>query len=65
MKWISDVTKSNDFEKVVAQIPSWSDLTAASQPNAWSHLKESDREPLPSVGRANAHFDCEFWHPAM
>lgn len=62
MKWIADITGNDDFERVVARIPNLSEI-GASDPKVWSHLKDEDREPLPSIRRAIAHFDCELDQP--
>ena len=59
MKWIADLTGNDEFEKEVSKIPNLNDLSAASDPKVWAHLTDQEREPLPSVARANAHFHCE------
>jgi hypothetical protein len=56
MKWIAEITGSDEFEKAVSKIPNISDFKA-SDPKVWAYLQEQDREPLPSKERASAHIN--------
>lgn len=60
LKWIAEVTGSNDFAEIVGRMFDPHVQTSKLDLNAWAHLAERERAQLPSKRRAGALLDCKF-----
>jgi hypothetical protein len=60
LKWIAEVTGSDDFAKIIARMFDPQTQAAKSDIHAWCHLPENERVPLPSKRRAGALLDCKY-----
>ncbi|KAG4430435.1 hypothetical protein IFR05_014078 [Cadophora sp. M221] len=60
LQWFTEITGNNECAKLMSRGPSPAESEKISKPEAFSHLEESQRTPLPSKRRAAAMLDSFF-----